>query len=225
MWRFFVEGGIMMIPLALCSVTALVIIVERFLFYHTGNQEEERQWSIFHQYLRQNRVNDAKILAGRIVSATGRVASIVLKQWDTAPGLIEEAAQRAGDLEIKNLQRGLSLLDTIVTASPLLGLLGTITGIIKSFKALALSAGGTASAQLSAGIAEALNTTAFGLGIAILSLFFVNLFYGIAERRSKELSFFLQETIKILQLNFPSGQKEAAVTGDPNGKPGTMGSN
>jgi biopolymer transport protein ExbB len=207
MWRFFVDGGIMMIPLTFCSVTALIIIIERFLFYNTGNQEDERQLNIFQQYLRQNRLNDARILAGKIGSATGRVASTALKQWDTVPDLVEEAAQRAGNVEVKNLQRGLSLLDTIVTASPLLGLLGTVTGIIKSFRALALLAGGTQSAQLSAGIAEALNNTAFGLGIAISSLFFVNLFYRIAEQRSKELSCFIQETIKILRLNAPAGKK------------------
>jgi biopolymer transport protein ExbB len=99
--------------------------------------------------------------------------------------------------ELRGLQRGLNLLDTVVTASPLLGLLGTVTGIIKSFTALAVASPGQA-VQLSAGIAEALYNTAFGLSIAIPALFFVNIFYGIAEKRAKELTTSTREILTIL---------------------------
>lgn len=218
MWRFFVDGGIMMIPLTGCSIMALIIIIERVLFYGLGSQSDERQLNILQQFLRQGRMNDAKTITAKLNSAIGRVSATIIEQWDKDSKLIEEAAQRAGEQEVKNIQRGLSWLDTIVTASPLLGLLGTVTGIIKSFHALSMTGGGVQSTQLSAGIAEALYNTAFGLGIAITSLFFVNLFYGIAERRIKELAGRVQEMVKILQSNNSVSSKEAAVTDEINPK-------
>ena len=122
----------------------------------------------------------------------------MINQWQTDDSLIEETAQNAGEEELRGLQRGLSLLDTVVTASPLLGLLGTVTGIIKSFTAMSV-VGGNQAAQLSAGIAEALYNTAFGLAIAIPALFFVNIFYGIAEKRARELTCKSQEILAIFR--------------------------
>ena len=106
--------------------------------------------------------------------------------------------ETAGETELQGLQRGLGVLDTIVTISPLLGLLGTVTGIIRSFTALSM-AGGSQANQLSLGIAEALFTTAFGLAIAIPSLFFLNLFYGIVERKLQYLNAISRSTLAVLQ--------------------------
>ena len=214
MRHFFSQGGIVVYPLLLCSIIALTIIVERLLFYILGNREDEDQIRLLRQFLIRGNMNEAKILTGRLRSGMGRIAGAVIKQLESKgnnQALLETAAQTAGELEIKNLQRGLILLDTIVTASPLLGLLGTVTGIIKSFQALAIT-GGAQSVQLSAGIAEALYNTAFGLAIAIPSLFMVNIFYGIADHRAKELTARSQELLAILDSSMP--QLEAAAGRD-----------
>ena len=81
------------------------------------------------------------------------------------------------------MERGLGLLNVIITAAPLLGLLGTVTGIISSLNVLAALQGVASPAQLSGGIAEALLTTAFGLIIAIPALFLMHWFNGIIEKR------------------------------------------
>jgi biopolymer transport protein ExbB len=201
MGQLLIKGGIMAIPLAICSIVSLVIVVERILFYmrNIWRDKDEREFNLLKQFLRQKKLGEAKTLSIRWNSALGRISETAITQWETDRNLVEKAAQNAGEVELQHFQRGLAILDTIVTASPLLGLLGTVTGIIKSFTALSLTNGGAQSLQLSAGIAEALYNTAFGLAIAIPVLFLVNIFYGIAERTALGLTFHAQELITILQ--------------------------
>jgi biopolymer transport protein ExbB len=198
MWQFFIKGGIMMIPLAFCSILGLIIVIERILFYSLRNQTPERDFDLLKLNLNQGKLDEAKDLVRDWRTPLGRITERVINQWRTDDSLIEETAQNAGETELRGLQRGLSLLDTVVTASPLLGLLGTVTGIIKSFTAMSV-VGGNQATQLSAGIAEALYNTAFGLAIAIPALFFVNIFYGIAEKRARELTCRGQEILAILR--------------------------
>ncbi|HBF37507.1 MAG TPA: hypothetical protein DDW50_09330 [Firmicutes bacterium] len=197
MWQFFTKGGIIMIPLAFCSILGLIIVVERILYYSLHNQTSERAFKQLKHHLTQGKLDEAKYLASGWRTPLGRIIESVIKQWQTDSSLIDQTAQSVGEQELRSLQRGLGLLDTVVTASPLLGLLGTVTGIIKSFSALAVVSGGQAT-QLSAGVAEALYNTAFGLAIAIPALFFVNIFYGIAEKKARELTFNTEEIIAIL---------------------------
>lgn len=197
MWEFFVKGGVLMIPLGLCSFAAVIIVIERVLFYYfTDRDETESKEGIIH-FLSQGKLDEVKSIILKLNSATARITAAAIEQAAKDRNLLETAIQSAGDYEVKRLQRGLGILDTIVTASPLLGLLGTVTGIIRAFTALSVG-GGVQATQLSLGIAEALYTTAFGLSIAIPSLFFLNFFYGIVERRAEKLTCACQEILKIL---------------------------
>lgn len=199
MWQLLDKVGITAIPLLICSMASVIIVVERILFYirNARQDKDDRQFNLLKQFIHQQKMNDAKTLTVRWNSALSRVVEAVINQWEIDRDLVEKAAQNAGEIELHHFQRGLNILDTIVTASPLLGLLGTVTGIIRSFTALS-KAGGAHSMQLSAGIAEALYSTAFGLAIAIPALFCVNIFYNIAERMVQGLSFRIQELITIL---------------------------
>lgn len=226
MWQLFIQGGIIAIPLAICSIVGLVIVLERILFYsrNVWRDKDEREFNLLKQFIRQEKINEAKTLNVRWNSALSRIAETAITQWETDRNLIEKAAQNTGEIELQHFQRGLGILDTIVTASPLLGLLGTVTGIIKSFTALSITTGGAQSLQLSAGIAEALYNTAFGLAIAIPALFFVNIFYSIADRTTQGLTFRAQELITILQ-GIPrenSLAKEVASTKEIRNLQGTL---
>lgn len=197
MLQFFLKGGIVMIPLALCSIAALTIIVERILFYIRAGKWEEREAKLVKVYLAQGKIADARAITSSWNSTSGRMAEAALKQWTENPKLLEQVMETTGNSELKKFERGLSVLDTIVTASPLLGLLGTVTGIIKAFTAL--STVGSNPTQLSLGIAEALYTTAFGLAIAIPTLFFINGFYGIVEKQARKLTSESQELLATLR--------------------------
>lgn len=200
MWQLFDKVGVTAIPLAICSIVSLIIVVERILFYmrNTRRDKDDREFNLVKQFIHQHKINDAKTLTVRWNSALSRIVETAINQWEIDRNMVEKAAQNAGEMELHHFQRGLGILDTIVTASPLLGLLGTVTGIIKSFTALSIT-GQAQSLQLSAGIAEALYSTAFGLIIAIPALFFVNIFYNIADHAVQGLTFRAQEFITILQ--------------------------
>ncbi len=198
MWQFFVDGGIMMLPLTLCSVLALGIVIERILFYSFNVMPNDREVEIFKTHLRQGQITQAKAMAASWGGAMGAIADYGLKQWEEDLEAADAAFQSAGDVQLKRMQRGLGMLDTIVTAAPLLGLLGTVTGIIKAFSAIGV-VGGNQSAQLSAGIAEALYNTAFGLGIAIPAMFLVNFFYGIVEKRAGRITCYCQEILAVIK--------------------------
>lgn len=197
MWEFFIRGGVIMIPLALCSFGAVIIIIERLLFFCFGEKDDiEGKDGIIH-FLSQGKFDEVKSIIIRLNSATARITQAAIEQTGKDRSLLETAIQSAGAAEVNRMERGLGILDTIVTASPLLGLLGTVTGIIRSFTALSVG-GVTQAADLSLGIAEALYTTAFGLAIAIPALFFLNLFVGIVERRTGRLTSTCQEILTIL---------------------------
>lgn len=197
MWQIFVKGGWVMFPLALCSVVALVIVIERTLFYIRFKGLDERELNLLKLYLTKDKPAEAKQLLAGLRSPLGQILEAGIKQREADPELVDAAMQAAGDQQLKRLQRGLHVLDTIVTASPLLGLLGTVTGIIRAFTALSVG-GASQTAELGAGIAEALYNTAFGLAIAIPALFVVNIFYSIAEKKASELSYKSQEIQTIL---------------------------
>jgi biopolymer transport protein ExbB len=196
-WEFFIKGGIVMFPLLLCSVTGLVIVIERIIFFSCLNQQEDEETRLLKIYVSNGKLAEARAQAVNWRSPVGRVANAALKQCELDRTHLEEAMQLAGEMETHRLQRGLGLLDTVLTASPLLGLLGTVTGIIRSFTAL--STAGAQATQLSLGIAEALYTTAFGLAIAIPALFFLNWFYSIAEHQAQKLTVGSQEILSILK--------------------------
>lgn len=197
MWEFFIKGGVMMIPLGLCSFLAVIIIIERLLFFLISEKEDpESKDGIIH-FLSQGKFDEVRSIILRMNSALARITQAAIEQSVKDKSLLEIAIQSAGEDEIKRMQRGLGMLDTIVTASPLLGLLGTVTGIIRSFTAISVG-GVTQATHLSLGIAEALYTTAFGLAIAIPALFFLNFFNGIVDRRAERLTATCQELLTIL---------------------------
>ncbi|HOJ76535.1 MAG TPA: MotA/TolQ/ExbB proton channel family protein [Bacillota bacterium] len=209
MWDFFVKGGVVMIPLGICSVVALVIIIERILFFCRLNRWEEKEIRLIKLYLYQGKVSEAKAVSAKWNSSLGIMVDTALKQWEHNRDLVEQVMESSGMAEIKKFERGLGVLDTIITASPLLGLLGTVTGIIKAFTALSI-VGGAQATQLSLGIAEALYTTAFGLAIAIPTLFFVNFSYSFIDKQAQRLTAEGQEILKLLQT--VSGEQNEAAS-------------
>lgn len=197
MWQFIIKGGILMVPLLACSLAAFIIILERIFFYWRANRWEEREIKLIKVYLNQGKLEEAKALTANWNSALGNIVNGMIKNWHNQE-LLELTAQTIGNEELHKFERGLGILNTIVTASPLLGLMGTVTGIIKSFHALSVM-GGNQAMQLSLGISEALYTTAFGLGIAIPSLFFLNYFYSIVDRKAQFLTAESQEIQMIIK--------------------------
>jgi biopolymer transport protein ExbB len=170
MWEFVRAGGPLMWPIILCSIAAAAIVLERLWTLQDRRVLPRELTQKVWQLIESNQVNDKVIQALEQNSPLGRVLAAGLQNRHRPREVIMERLEDTGRHVIHELERFLNTLGTIAAITPLLGLLGTVTGIIKAFNAI--QAGGMGDPRaLSGGIAEALITTAAGLVVAIPALF------------------------------------------------------
>jgi len=206
------KGGIVMIPLLLGSVLALSIVIERAFQLRT---KKVLTGEIVKAIERIESVEDIRV-AERICEANpGPFAGIILvalRNRDLGAEELKEAILDQGRQEIRTLERGLVALETIAAAAPLLGLLGTVTGMIKVFNVISKQGIGQAS-YLSGGISEALITTVTGLVIGIPALVAYNLLTARAESLVLDIEKYssgLLRNIRLMKAGDPgAGAKEA----------------
>jgi biopolymer transport protein ExbB len=169
MWEIVRAGGPMMWPIILCSIIAAAIVLERLWTLQDKRVLPRELTQKVWQLIETNQVNDKVIGALEQNSPLGRVLAAGLKNRNRPREVLMQRLEDTGRHVIHELERFLNTLGTIAGVSPLLGLLGTVTGIIKSFNAI--QAGGMGDPRaLSGGIAEALICTAAGLMVAIPAL-------------------------------------------------------
>ena len=166
MWELFVKGGPVMYPIALCSIIALGIFLERcWTYFRIGRQTGQLAHEV-EPLAAKSRLDEALTICHRSETPLAGVFLVALRNAGRPRAEIKAAVEEAGQREATQLLRFLGLLSTIATLAPLLGLLGTVTGMIQCFNVIAAQGSGTP-ATLGGGISEALLTTAFGLIVAI----------------------------------------------------------
>jgi biopolymer transport protein ExbB len=193
-----VKGGIVMIPLLICSLISLALTIERILFWAKLKSREVLREILTR--VEQGEFDQALKLGKTSQQPIARVMAAGIAHRNPAPAKAMEAAAQA---EIPVLKRRLGVLDTIVTLAPLLGLLGTVVGMIGSFDVMADVGIGQPHA-VTGGVAEALIATATGLLIAILTLVSYNYFTARAEREMDQMEHFSSSLE--LQLHVQAGK-------------------
>ncbi len=172
------RGGYVMVPLLALSVISLSLIIERALFWMVTHWPSRlRRLGKLNNALRQGQSNVAMALAAGDGSVYGRVARRLLGQ-----GASDAVAVEAVELQRPRIERFMVTLSTIITAAPLLGILGTVVGIIQSFRLLGEQTTLTDPREVAGGIAAALLTTALGLIVALMTLFPYMIFRSQAGR-------------------------------------------
>lgn len=170
LWSILAKGGIVMVPLVASSIVSLAVIIERCLFWrHLRTQEDG---SSVLALVAAGNIGQAMQVARLSRHPEAHVLLAGMEQHNLASSLAMTAASQA---ELQRSKRYLPMLDTIITLAPLLGLLGTITGMISAFGIVSEAGLGQPHA-ITGGIAEALIATATGLSVAILSLVPYNYF-------------------------------------------------
>lgn len=182
------KGGPVMIPLGLCSVLALAVFLERCWYFWRTRSDTESVIAALREPLAHGNYLEALHVAKQAPGPTAGLLSAGIAYADRGRDQMHEHLELAGRTQVQRMEKGLQLLATITTISPLLGLLGTVTGIIRSFRVLSALQGIEGPSALSAGIAEALITTAFGLIIAIPSAAAYDWFSVIIDRRVQEMN-------------------------------------
>jgi biopolymer transport protein ExbB len=193
---FIVAGGIIMIPIIICSVLACAIIAERLWTLRRSRITPSNLLAQVWGWMKNNQLDSKRVKQLRDSSPLGKVLATGLINLRHGREIMKESIVDAAAHELHELGKFLNLLGSIAAITPLLGLLGTVIGMIKVFNAIVLQGAGNA-AVLAGGISEALYTTAAGLTVAIPALFFHRFFV----RRIDEFAILMeQEAIKLVDI-------------------------
>lgn len=197
----FRDGGLMMYPIGLCSFLLLVFVFERSISLRQGRVIPRPFVKRFLEQLRDGRIDQQEALAlcEENKSPVAEVFAAAVKKWGRSSVEVEQAILDAGERVTNQLRRYLRLFNGISTISPLLGLLGTVLGMISAFDAIASSAEAMGQRELLAsGISQALLTTAAGLSVALPALIAYLFFVGRVDRLVMEIDTVGQEVVNAI---------------------------
>lgn len=208
MWELIKSGGWIMLPIVVCSIIAVAIVAERLWtlrpFWISPPHLLGQVW----RWMQDQQMDQARFQELRAGSPLGQILAAGLANSRHGRDIMKESIQEAGVKVVSELERYLTPLGTIAAITPLLGLLGTVLGMIEIFSAF-MGSGMANAPQLAGGIAKALVTTAAGLFVAIPALFF----HRFLQRRVDQLVVNMeQEAIKLVEV--VQGDREVELNGD-----------
>ena len=207
MFELLKAGGILMVPIVACSILALAIVLERIWTLRASRVAPPQSINELWRWIKKKELNGRKLKALQASSPLGRILAGGLINAKHGREIMKESIEHEASQVIHELERFLNPLGTIATITPLLGLLGTVIGMIKVFAEIQLAGVGNAG-NLAGGISEALITTAAGLSVAIPALICHRYFI----RRVDELVVNMeQEAIKLVEV--VHGDREIDVEG------------
>lgn len=190
------KGGIFIYPIVFCSIVALAVFLERLWVLQRKHVIPSEFIRKVEDLLKKQKLSDAIFLCQADPSSIARVFFAGLKNAGRGMWLVKESIEERGGREAAILEKRVGILSTIASLTPLLGLLGTVSGMIKTFNVISLQGVGNP-APLAGGIAEALITTAAGLSVAIPTL----VCYRIVKDKAESLIFEMEEnSIKIIEI-------------------------
>jgi len=203
----FLKGGPVMWPLLLTSMVSLTVVFERFVFMVC--ERCRRQPDVVTRIFTQVGQGDFSKAFEIGIKSKDFVAKVLIFALEHCDVSFSNALLQAAGRELQRFNRGIAVLDTIITLAPLLGLFGTVTGMIHAFGLLGASELGTPSA-ITGGIAEALIATAFGLLIAMVSLLPFNYLNARLEQARQEI----ENAAAHLEMLILRGKKKTAPAYD-----------
>lgn len=173
-WQLCMEGGFIMIPLALLSLICIYIFVERWIVLTKAGHEDKSFMDRIKDYIHEGELRSATKLCERTDTPSAHLIAKGISRIGRPMNDVLVAIENTGNIEIANLGKGLPWLATTAAGAPMLGFLGTVIGMVQAFFSLA-SAGSSANIDvLAGGIYEALVTTVAGLIVGIIALFAYN---------------------------------------------------
>lgn len=196
MFELFQKGGFLMYPIFFCSLLAIAIFFER-MFYLKSIKTSTRKFSNrISDLIRKGNINFAITACRKNYSPISQIILAALLKYGSSREEIKEAIEDTANKEITVLEKNLPILATVGNIAPLLGLLGTVFGMIKGFQVISALGVGNPEA-LAGAISEALLTTAFGLSVAIPTIVAYNYLIHRVDRQIKEME---STSVEILEL-------------------------
>lgn len=193
------KGGFWMIPIILLSILAIYVFIERLLTIKKASKTPPEFIEKIKRLVGAGEINSARMLCMEENSPVSKMIEKGISRIGSPLKNIEAAIENVGRIEIYNLEKNLSLLATISGAAPMLGFLGTVTGMIQAFIAIAQEEGSVSPKLLSSGIYEAMITTAAGLVVGIVAYLGYNYLVTRVQKLVHRMEYSSIEFIDLLQ--------------------------
>ncbi len=187
-WELMLKGGWIMIPLAILSVIAIYIFVERYISLNKASKEETNFMNNIRDFMHEGKIDSAKALCKNNDSPISRMIEKGINRIGKPLNDVNAAVENVGKLEVSKLEKNIATLATIAGVSPMIGFLGTVSGMIKAFYNMAMAGNNIEIDALAGGIYEAMITTLAGLFVGIIGY----IAYNILVARIEKVVFILE---------------------------------
>jgi len=188
LWALLLKGGWFMLPLAIFSVIAVYIFVERFIAINRATKEETNFMNNIRDFIHDGRLDSALSLCKNNTSPIARMIEKGLLRIGKPLSDVNAAIENVGKLEVNKLEKNIAALATVAGAAPMIGFLGTVSGMINAFYRMANAGNNIDISVLSGGIYEAMVTTLAGLVVGIIGY----ICYNILVARIEKVVFMLE---------------------------------
>lgn len=204
MFEFILKGGPLMWPILLCSVISITIILERFYYLYQARANIPNIFSRVKSLFKDGKTDEALKLCETTSGPIAHILAIGIHIHKRSMEEKEKIITRSGSRIIRQLDRNLRGLAIIGNITPLLGLLGTVTGMIRAFMKIQELGGRVDASVLAGGIWEALITTAAGLSVAIPTIVFYHYFEGRVDNIAVQIKDVASELLEIEHISTPN---------------------
>jgi len=205
------KGGILIIPILICSLIAVAVVIERWMFIRKVKINARSFIIQVKSLILRNRISEAVLLCKKTTAPIAKITKAAVEHHNRPREEIKEAIESAGKIEIYHLEKNLGILGTIAAIAPLLGFLGTVTGMIRAFIQVQNLGGNVDASVLAGGIWEALVTTAAGLVVGIPALIFYNWLQSQVEYFVFEME---DNSTALLDMLIQKGEPEDEVSNE-----------
>ncbi len=193
------QGGWIMLPIFLASIIAVAIIIDRYIVIRRSKMNVPAFLVRIRGMLKKKDLEGAISVCLEEKSPAANMVRKGLKKYRLGHERVKEAIENAGKQEVNNLEKGLSVLATISGVAPLLGFLGTVTGMISAFMRIQDLQGAANPSDLAGGIWEALLTTAFGLAVGIIAFTFYNYLVARINKLVADMEIISNDVVDIVE--------------------------
>ena len=197
-WDLTLKGGPIMIPIALLSILGIYIFIERYIIIGRASKEDSNFMNNIRDFMHNGRLDSALSLCHNNNTPIARMIEKGLQRLGRPLGDINAAIENVGSLEVAKLEKNISLLATVSGAAPMLGFLGTVTGMVKAFYDMSMAGNNLDIQLLSSGIYQAMVTTVAGLIVGIIAYFCYNILVARVQKIVFTLQFRASEFMDLL---------------------------
>lgn len=202
-----VNDWFVLLPIVACSILTLAVAIERWAFYKKNRRDVVQFIHRLQRELQRGSLENSQLLSSQLGGIIGEVSEEGVRVLAEQPESFERSYDITAALASRKLEKNLSVLGTIATISPYLGLFGTVVRILLTFGEMSKAGGEAGAPQIMFGIGSALIATAFGLAVAIASVALNNYFQSIVSRYEDDF-----QLLKLLFLSFADERDQAAAT-------------